>query len=54
MANTPKINDQKRTHIDAIKKDKMSFKVINRYPKEKPKSAKDIEKRLFEIFKKYE
>jgi len=54
MANTPKINDKKRIHIDTIKKDKVSYTVINRYPEENSKKIKHIEKRLFEIFKKYE
>ena len=42
-------------HIDYIRKDKMDFKVINRSPKKvDPKELRAIEKRLYEIFRKYE
>jgi len=35
-------------------KDKHAFKVLNRYSENKITNSKDIEKRLFQIFKKYE
>jgi len=40
--------------IVTITRDKMNFRVLNRYPKKDLKDTKDIERRLFEIFKKYE
>jgi len=42
----------KTTHT--ISKDKMNFRIIHHRPKDNPKKRKEIEKRLFEIFKKYE
>ncbi|MCL2838175.1 MAG: hypothetical protein FWE04_03790 [Oscillospiraceae bacterium] len=47
-----KNNEQK--HIDTISKDKMNFRVINYYPEDKFINRKYIEKRLFDVFKKYE
>ena len=41
-------------HTDMIIEGKMHFKVINRYPASNLKNSKYIEKRLFEVFKKYE
>ena len=49
-----KNTDNPKVRIDTIKKDKRGFKVINQYPKNNPKSSKEIEQRLFEIFRKYE
>ena len=40
--------------IDTINIEKMNFKIFNRSPGNNPEKTKDIEKRLFEIFKKYE
>ena len=48
------MDKSQNVHIDTITTDKMNFKVINRYLESEPKSSKDIEKRLFEVFKKYE
>ena len=39
---------------DVINKDKIKLRIINRYPNEDLKNRKDVEKKLFEIFKKYE
>ena len=39
---------------DKINEDNMNLKIINIYPEYSFKNSKDIEKRLFEIFKKYE
>ena len=41
-------------HIDTINIGNMSFKILHHYPEDDPKKLKDIEKRLFEIFRKYE
>ena len=54
IENILKSNDKSKIHIDKISKDKMNFRVINRYPENKNGSSKDIEKRLFDVFKKYE
>ena len=47
-------NESSKIHIDKINKDKMNFRIINRYPEHKINNSKDIEKRLFDVFKKYE
>jgi len=47
-----KIDAVETTYI--INVEKMNFKVIHRHPKDKPKNTKNIEKRLYEVFKKYE
>jgi len=44
----------KKTQIDVIDKEKMKFKVLNKYPEKDLKNSENIEKRLFEVFKKYE
>ena len=49
-----KDNLKNNIHIDIINKENMNFRVLNYYPESNPKNSKDIEKRLFEIFKKYE
>ena len=49
-----KINPKEEIYIDQINKDKMNFRVINHYPENKISKSKDIEKRLFDVFKKYE
>ena len=59
MTETKKVHNNtednvNNAHIDTINEGKMNFKVINRYPENNSKNTKDIEKRLFEIFKKYE
>jgi hypothetical protein len=41
-------------NIETIHKEKMNYRIINRHPEDNSKNTKDIEKRLFEIFKKYE
>ena len=44
----------KTIHIDQLSKEKMNFKVINNYPEHNLANMKSIEKKLFEVFKKYE
>ena len=46
--------EKNQLHIDKSSKDKMNFRVVNHYPENKVVNTKDIEKRLFDIFKKYE
>ena len=43
-----------RIHIDTISTEKMNVRVINYYPDIDSKGLQDIEKRLFEIFKKHQ
>ena len=54
IKNGLKDNEKTKTPIDKISKDKMNFRVVNRYPENKISNSKDIEKRLFDVFKKYE
>jgi len=49
-----KANLKRKKHTDTICEDKMQFRVINLHPDKDSKSSKNIEKQLFEIFKKYE
>ena len=43
-----------KIHIDTIETGKMKVKVINHHPEVDAKTKRDIERRLFEVFKKYE
>ena len=45
---------KRKKHADTICEGKMQFRVINLHPDKDSKSSKNIEKQLFEIFKKYE
>jgi len=39
---------------DSISKDEAKYRIINRYPEKNEKIRKDVEKKLYEVFKKYE
>jgi len=48
------MTETKAEKTDIIQKEKMSFRVIHLRPESNPKNPKDVERKLFEIFKKYE
>ena len=39
---------------DRIKFENMNFKILNYYPENNIENSRSIEKRLFDVFKKYE
>ena len=47
-------NDKKGERIDKINNEKGNFKILHCYSESKFRNSKDIEKRLFEVFRKYE
>ena len=46
--------DKRKVHNDTIHSDTMNIRVLHNSPNPSKKNAKDIEKKLYEVFKKYE
>jgi len=48
-------NNEKNSRTNETKINKLHFKIVHHYPeKNDPKHMMDVEKQLFDIFKKYE
>jgi len=45
---------RKVKNSDEVNNEKKNFRVVNRYPDDNLKNTKDAEKKLYEVFRKYE